>query len=79
MCVCACVRVCDIKSGYQSKTRSCVRPLAHNTHQGLTMVPRRNIIRSILSLSKAVYQMWCDHQSAKEAGQQKEQRSGGCR
>ena len=40
-----------------------VDALLHNTHQGPsgTKVPRRDICRSILSLSKIAHQMWRDN------------------
>ena len=54
---CVCVCVCDIKSEYQSTS------VKQNTHQGPsgTKVPRLNMRRSMISLSKIAHQIWHDH------------------
>ena len=68
-----CVSVCDIKSEYQQKTHvsdlSKLDILLHKTH---IKVPRLDMLKSIISLSKIAHQMWRDHHSAKETRQQKE-------
>ena len=61
--------VCVISNQITSKKPHCVRPqqtwilVAKNTHQGLsgTRVPRLDMFKSILSLSKIAHQMCCDH------------------
>ena len=35
--------------------------LLHKTHPSGTEIPRLEMSRSILSLSKIAHQMWCDH------------------
>ena len=61
--------VMDIKSEYQQKTTLCVSDfsklgaLLHETHQAPsgTKVPKLDMYRFILSLSKIAHQMWRDH------------------
>ena len=45
----------------------------HKTHIKVLLVPRLDMCRSILLLSKIAHQMWHDTHLAKEAGQQKKQ------
>ena len=63
LCVCMCW--CNIKSKYQQKTALCGKldALLHKTHitrQGPsgTKVPRLDMCRSIISLSKIAHQVW---------------------
>ena len=65
-----CVSVCVIlnqstskKPHYVSNSVNLVPCCIKYTHQGLsvTMVPRFDICRSIISVSKIVHQMWCNH------------------
>ena len=64
LCVFVCLRVkkSTSKKLHYLADLSKLDALLRKTHPSGTEIPRLEMSRSILSLSKIAHQMWCDHQ-----------------
>ena len=84
MCVCKCVipnQITSKKPHYMSEL-SKPYALLHKTHIKVfsgTKVPRLDMSRSILPLSKIAHQMWRDHPGSQRNRTTEKSGGGGCR